>query len=425
MAFQKQLQKSVDWLLSVQNQDGGWGIVPNQQSSIVNTAEALYVLKRGKKECLNEYKTGLAFIENQTFLHVKSHGPRVRYVAFALMAFCDNYHNITGFGQQCIDWLIAAKNDDNGWGNSANDNTSDLFNTFLAIWSLQKTRTDINLNTSYQWLLSKFNNNGWRFSENEPVSPVATAYATYCLASSVEYASHESVLSAKSFLLQTRHWEPCEEVTGGTLWKHCPYTWVIPALVTLGEDPYCTTIAEGIRVINKLYDNDDGWGEGVGQSRKTIRAQFWAVFALYSLKEAFDPSKHILRIDEDRVQTSLSGPDYIKFGMQSCWATIIPARIYRYSVYGMFAIATLILFGMHRKVATLPSKTDPIIAALLLFFVWLLIRKREFLFPRWSAFVKYTLTVITIFDFIFGVSLIKLLDFAIKLKEIFVNVFLH
>lgn len=422
MAFNLRLRKSIKWLVSIQNEDGGWGVVEAQKSTIVNTAEALYVLKRGRYEHTDNYRKGIEFIEANTFKHVKSNGPRIRYVAFALIAFCESHYDIKHeFTQNCIDWLIDSKNSDNGWGASSQDNDSTIFCTFTALWALQHAniKDDI-LDPSYQWLLSRFTNHGWSLTEGNEISSVATAYASLCLVSSSKYAQHENILKAKEYLLKTTDWNLQDEVILGTIWKHCSYAWIIPALAALGEDPYCRTISEGVYVINELY-TDNCWSEVPHSKNITTRSQFWAVHALDSLQEAFEPDKHVLRINATRKHETLTEPKFVTLGVHTNWTTILPTKIYKYSLYGLFLISIMFLFEFHRKLANLPDFCDTVIAALILFAIYYLIQQRKHLFPKASTAAKYLFIILTLNGFLFDFTFQKVLNFIVKIKDLILN----
>ena len=345
MGYHKELKLAADWIASIQQDDFGWGLAPGQASSLVNTSEALYVLKR-----TNGYQAqiikGLDYLKRNTFKHIKTRKPRIRYVAFSLLAFTDNRSSeFESSISECCNWLLKARNADNGWGTEANIGPSELFPTFLALWAMQTAGcSEELLEPSLQWILSKASEVGWCLRPKQSPSHVATAYALICLAHT-KYSDDIRVRKGKEFLLQTTQWGPEEEVIAGTVWKHSTVTWVIPALILHGENPYSTVIAQGIRYINLKLTQSGGWSETTLPEGKTLRAQYWSVVALDAAYHAFDPSIHILRIDAERAQEALSEPEFVKFAVRSKWAVIMPSFFYRSFAYLMLFISFTCLVG--------------------------------------------------------------------------------
>lgn len=117
MAYHDRLEAAITWLEGTQRaQDGGWGLAAGQASSIVNTAEALFVLRRGRFYPTSA-RRGVEFIRSSLSKHLDDpdRGKRVRYVAFALLAFAE-YEDFVGKDeiQSCVSWLLDSRNHDNG-----------------------------------------------------------------------------------------------------------------------------------------------------------------------------------------------------------------------------------------------------------------------------------------------------------------------
>lgn len=424
MGYYEDLALSSQWLASIQREDNGWGLAPGQASSLVNTAEAIYVLSRA-----GDYKTeitkGLQFLENNVFDHLQTRGPRVRYVAFTLIALAQSSQADKGnLVDQCCAWLEGARNPDNGWGVEAKQD-SDLFPTSLAIWSLQSVAFPARkLDPSLQWLLARAHDAGWSLNAAQGISPVATAYALLCLAHS-DYSTHDRVRAGKEYLLQTRYWGIDKEVILGTVWEHCTFAWAIPALLALDENPYATTIAEGVRYINKLKSRHGGWNETEGDTGRTVRAQFWSVLALDAILKSFDPAKHVLRIDAERAEGVLSEPDFIKIAVHRKWATIVPARLYKSFVYVLLALAPLLLLGLHRKVTALPGRVDALLAIACVAMAWFLIKKRPKQFPKGAVAFRWVLGIFSAAGVLFGTdaesAMLRIKTILTRVKEILIQ----
>lgn len=418
MGYHKDLAITCQWLASIQRPDHGWGLAPGQASSLVNTAEAVYVLTRA-----SGYDTlirkGLGFIESNVFKHIEQNGPRIRYVAFSLAAMAEHPNLVSSeLFERCCKWLEDTRNTDNGWGAEAGQD-SELFPTCLSIWALQKARwPESKLDPSLQWLLSRAHNAGWALDSAQGLSPVATAYALVCLAQS-DYREHDRVRAGKEYLLQTRHWGMEEEVTSGTVWKHCTYAWVIPALLALDENPYSTTIAEGVRYINSLKSRHGGWNETENDKGRTVRAQFWSTLALDSIFRSFDPGIHVLRIDAERAEQVLSEPEHVKIAVHKKWATIIPASAYKFLAYLFLILVPMFLFGIYRRVEAIPTRADALLALAALAASWFLMQKRQRYFPKGIKAFRWALAIFSVASAIFGIDAESA---AIKIKSIVAGV---
>jgi hypothetical protein len=407
MGYFYNLNKAADWLASVQNTNKGWGMSPKQASSIVNTAEAIYVLTKANKYNLQIFE-GIDFIESKLFSSIERSGARTRYVFFALLAIQEHKDKVTSaFIEQCLNWLIQARNKDGGWGHEANDEQSRLFPTCLSLIMLAAFNDLSGIETGFHWLINKKSESGWGFEEEKGVNPTATALAILALRKIRDY-NDDIFIKPKEFLLETTHWGTERENLPGTLWEHCTYTWVFPALMSLDVNPYAPSIAEGVRFINKLTC-DSGWTEPSGG--ETIRGQFWAVYALHSLQTAFDPAIHVYRIDSERTQPALSEPEFVNIKIHSNRAMIVPRKTYQVFTYALFFISVIAFLGLHRMLNLLPRWVDFLIAILFFVFVYFLVKKRKHLFhPKLLLLIISIVGIFSLIDLVFGISVINLFE---------------
>ena len=365
---------------------------------------------------LDARRRGVAFLVENFPKHIedKDHGPRTRYATFALVAFSENQDVVDQAPvAECVRWLLAARNADSGWGTEASMEPSLVFPTATALWALQKAGCDEKLlESSFQWLLSRSMDRGWSLRPGQgPPAPLATGYAVLALALS-KYKGHDRVQAGTSLLLQTQQWGIQQEDVTGALWKHSTFAWVLPALMVVGQDPYSPVVAEGIRYVNSLRSPHGGWYEEPGFGDRTVRGQFWAAMALGAVHDAFDPAVHVLRIDAERAQESLSEPDFVKIAVRSKWAVILPARLYRLSVYSLLALGILVLLGGHRIVAQLPRNMDLLVTIGLAVLFGYLVRKRPRQFPRVAPFLPWIVVVIEFVHLVFGVDVMAWLGDA-------------
>lgn len=411
MGYSESLRGSADWLCKIQRKnDGGWGLNPGQVSSLVNTAEALFVLS--KATCQDDVVLrGLSFIERFTFEHVQTRGPRTRYVAFPLLVVghCFPAWNVE-FRQRLIEWLIDARNTDGGWGVEARDNSSDLFSTYVAMTALGACKIDFDSTATARWILSRASSRGWTLrdrataGENPPLSYVATAYAILALAAAREL-HHEAVQRGKEILLQIDHWGHEDETISGTVWRHCTYTHVLQALAVLGVDPFSPTIANGVRHISTLASPEVGWEETSQDKTQTVRAQYWAVAALSALSLSIDPAIHIPRIDAERTQDTLREPEFFKFFIHSPWATVLPARLYKYVVWGLLVASAYLALTPFTLPPIIP---DDILGISLAALAWWLITKRPKAFGKLRRWGNRLVVVLGVINLLLGPSVRQL-----------------
>jgi len=414
VGYFEQLEAAADWLAGAQNSDNGWGMSHGQASSIVNTAEAIYVLTRATKHP-ERVKAGLEFIQARLFPAIEKQGGRTRYVFFALLGVADHLEKVNpDFVSRSVNWLIQARNKDGAWGHVANDQISRVFPTCMTLMLLAKlNHNPHDLQMGYNWLISKEKESGWSFDDEKGPQPTATALAVLALRNSKEH-THDIFTRPKEFLLQTNHWGTERENVPGTLWEHCSYTWIFSALVSLDVNPYDPTIAQGVIAINKLAHNN-GWMEPSGG--ETIRGQFWAVMAFDALHKAFDPAIHIYRIDSEKAQTVLSEPEFVSIKVHSRLAMILPRVIYQLFVYLVLLLSLVTFLGIHRLVSGVPRLVDFLISVLCFVCVYYLVNKRKHLFPVKVLWViSGVVAVLGFLDLVFGIHVKGLFDLADQLK---------
>jgi hypothetical protein len=380
---------------------------------MVNTAEALFVLsmRRGASTAIDQ---GLQFIKANCFEHVALRGNRIRYVAFPLLVLSSQFPKWNRRFQASLKkWLIEARNDDGAWGIEARDQRSDLFSTYIAVAAIYGAYgpDDAGKATAH-WILSKGSSSGWHLtsavSPRAPhgISLVATAYAVLTL-TTLRETDHDLVETGKELLLQVDHWENEEETVAGTVWKHCTYSHVIQALLSLDVDPFSRTVAEGVRHSNRLFTDGIGWRESEYDGTPTVRSQYWAVTALNLLHTHIDPSKHVPRVDAERAEGTLLEPEFIKFHVRTPWAIILPRKLYVGVTWAMLCISFLLFLGAENFV---PRISGDIVGILFLVAVWVLISKRKHSFPRLARIGVRAVALLGIMNLVFGESLLSLWD---------------
>jgi MYXO-CTERM domain-containing protein len=389
--------------LSVQNANDGWGRTQGLASSIVNTVEAVYVLKcAGEEQYQASIEKGLGFISKVTSGAIANQS-RSRYAFFALEAVINSKQYFsTEFVNTLVDWLFEARNPDGGWGHEARDGKSCLYPTVMSILRLVELGHRNRLDTAVNWIVSKKQPTGWAFSSLQPPNHVATSMAVVALR---KFRDEDDKIfaDAKSDLLTIDSWTTAKEDQPGADWVHSAHMWGFAALTRLGLEPYIKPIAEGVRQINSLAC-DQGWREPDGHL--TVRGQYWATMAFEALQEGFDPAVHVYRIDAARAHSFTLEPEFVHIRPHTRWTTVVPSRVYVAVTYLLFSFSAFFFLGVNRLIPEPPPIVDFVGAVTLFGLGWLFVRRRRRYFPRW--FMKPLLgffAVLSIIDIVFGISL--------------------
>lgn len=414
MAYFRNIAKSADWLALIQNPDDGWGLTPGQASSLVNTAEAIFVLGLLGDRYSKEVQRGIDYIRANWRSHIEERGEKLRFIAFPLFVICQlgKTDLISPDEIAMKDWLLSQRNDDDGGWGAETGAPSDLYSTFLAIQALYKF--EIPENTSNQvrlWILGNAGERGWGFESSAIPTRSATAYAILALEMLGE-TDDPKIHIAQSFLLQTDHWDDEEANYAGTLWKHCTHSNVISALAVLEDDLFSPTIAEGIRYSNRLIHEAGGWMETRdGRDNRTVRSQYWAAFYSEKLVASFDPSKFVPRVDAERTEDTLQAPEFQHFFIKSQWATVIPTTVFRLAVYAMFLAGTFFAAEFNQLVNIQVTAFLQILGFFLLAVAFALMRKRPIVFPKSYQIAVLIVAFLGALNLFFGVTIEKVFSY--------------
>lgn len=415
MGYKVQLSKSADWLISIQDKDKhGWGLSSGQSVSIVNTAEAIYILSKSGKYP-NEIIRGVNFIQDKLENSVNTNGKRTRYVFFALLGLLENILLADkSFIIKWSEWLYSARNKDGAWGHYANDENSALFPTCMSLIVLNQSNIqNHDLTLGYNWILSEKKEDGWSFGKDSSISEIATAMAVLTLRGIKD--SKDSIFEKpKVKILQNDLWSTERENQPGTLWEHCSYMWIFPALMSLDVDPYNKVIANGVRNINK-YNSNDGWIEPGGGM--TVRGQFWAVVAFESIIDSYDPSVDTYQIDSSISQNALREPQFVNIFIHSNWAMIIPAKLYKLLTYLLLILDAMFFLGIHRLIEPIGRWLDFTLAVIFFLIIYKLVNKRKSLFSKSILpIIIGTVTILGTLDLVFGISVYDLFNIISELR---------
>lgn len=409
MAYFPELQNARRWLVDNTNADGGWGMVAAQPSSMVNTAEVLFVLAKAGAP-YEELITGLSFMRDNLDTHLETRGKRIRYVAFPLAVLSECFPDYdAALRKHLSEWLIASQNADGGWGEEANDRNSDVFSTFLATDALMKAGEGGDaIKAAGRWMSARHTEAGWSLYPDQRHSLAGTAYGVMTLLYA-GFRDTSSFASGRELLLGTDNWEPEEVNIRGTRWHHDRASLIIRALSVTETDLFHPTLAEGVRIFQRRVHPLYGWTEKPSDNLPSIRSIYWAVAALSTVYTRLDPAIYIPRVDAERSQGVLLEPSFIPFAVNSRWHTIVPSSGFRVFVYFLLVAGFITASGLLERVPRLPSQVGAPIGVLMVAASAVLVRKRPKQFPRLFPWVNWIVAVTATLGFLFGFSVYDLL----------------
>lgn len=295
MKYAEQRQLAVAWINGARNPDSGWGLNPKQASSIVNTAEAAYVL--GKLSSLpQDVQKTVQFLRQALADHPAGRGFFTRYFAFGIVGLLAlGVDRSDPSIQACADALRQSQINAKGWSQVLHDQSPRVFPTFLALWTLQMIEEQPGPQTlnGLNWLLTiPKGDGGWGFTDdpNEASNAACTAYALLVLRK--VYITDQRVQRGKQWLLdheaQWLNSPIIGEAVAGTDWYHCSPVWASSALLELGESVFSTAIRGTLVYFQKLFDAQTGGWRQSSLHVTNVRSIFWAILALEAIRERLD-----------------------------------------------------------------------------------------------------------------------------------------
>lgn len=309
------------------------------------------------------------------------------------------------FQRYMVDWLLRARNVDDGWSDVSGSNESDLFSTYIAVVALSKYRTPPSeqIQAAGRWTLAKYQEPGWSLHSNQPYSATGTAYALEILAAA-QMDDTPAYKAARELLLSTDEWENEETVISGTKWLHCKPAAVIRGLIRTEQDLLLPAVADAVRAFQRCITMNDGWTERPGENTPTVRAQYWATFGMAPLLKKFDPAIVLPRVDAMRRQGALQEPNFLPFATGTKFHTIVPRPVFKASVYLGLVTGLLGCVGIWSAVPGLPARAiSGCWLAVLVLCLWI-IGKRQRQFPKVSKWVRGLIVSIGILSAVFGFS---------------------
>lgn len=334
-SYRDALRSCIDSL--AESRDGsGWGITAGAAASIVNTAEALFVLDAGRRAGVQiplvveaDARAWLArAVPEHCRLRAKGgRGEKTRFVTFGLFGLAlpseePLSKDLRDGMDWCADWLLEHRLP-SGWGEEAQIEDVSIFETAMALRSatllagrseLEGTRTaELALaivSHGIDGLLTHRKDDGsWPTQFSDDPSPSKTSLSLIALdavrgsddwdgVSGTEVGSlagdvirriPRSIFTdgAQWLIDNSSRWVHLVESdpdVPGTVWNHLAYALGVQALAQVGSDATHTRVLSAWRLILDQWDAEyASWNEPSTPPAPTIRATFASVSALDAL----------------------------------------------------------------------------------------------------------------------------------------------
>ena len=307
------INENAEYLLSkINKNDYGWGLnigIGVQASSIVNTAEAIFVIMHSniKFPYIRETQEFLLKALNN---HPKERGCRTRYFSFGLFGLHELGFEDTNIIERYMTQLESLVVDDFGWPEETNGKRVNLFETLMAtivITQYQGSRYLIEKFPKWEKRMKQLRNRDglWGFYGGDDTSIAAVSYATLIysildprntlineLRELLFAEIKELVFNNRLLEIQSIH---------GTDWHHYTYAWGIKSLL-YSKPPIDAQIEELISItlkeITNLFKRNQGFIEPY-KNISNVRSIFNNVLALCAIKDYFDLS-HYLYLSKGR-----------------------------------------------------------------------------------------------------------------------------
>lgn len=308
------INESAEYLIKKINDDCGWGLNVEkgmQASSIVNTAEAIFVIMHSNIEFQYIRKTR-NFLLKALESHPKKRGYRTRYFSFGLFGLYELGFKDTSIIDEYIAQLENLVVGDFGWPEDTSEKKVNLFETLMATIAITQYRGSKYLNKKFpkwkQTIVRLRNQEGlWGFYDKGDTSVAAVSYVNLIY----------SIMDPKNTLINEMRKSLCAKIREllynnklleiqpihGTDWHHYTYAWGIKSLLyskpTI-DDQIEELIIIAINKISNLFKRNYGFTEPY-KNICNVRSIFNNVIALCAIKDYFDLS-HYLYLSKGRYE---------------------------------------------------------------------------------------------------------------------------
>jgi hypothetical protein len=295
---------------------GGWGVNKGAVPSLVNTAEALKVLRVAGVPYRDPHvQVGISLLCENLEKHLEERGPRTRYVAFTLAGLAEyeqalDREDVKEAASWARAWL-AERVFQGGWKDEDRPELQDLslFATsgVIEALSLHDPADPLLRPASDALLKHRLTRGKWpkTIFERKKASPAQTGLAVIAL---IRAGRRHDASYAVAWLLKTvGDWKKLTEHLDlpGTPWKHMSFSICLRACLEAGHSPFDRRLRGPI---DHMYDLWSGqhrqWRDGGPDDGPTVRADYAVALAVEALQRAFlrsDPLEIIRRSDEHEV----------------------------------------------------------------------------------------------------------------------------
>jgi hypothetical protein len=327
-ALPGRLRLTAQTYLKAQRHDGGWGLAPDQVSSIVNTAEVLSVLRAGGVRYLDACVTkGIDYIVDALPKHLEDpdRGPRTRYATFALLGLSEY---VEALSRPDVEELIAfathflTENNraDGGWRSQPNDPELSLFATATSVSALARAGVGAALVAEGAACLlaqrlpgRRGEGAAWPISirRTARASPAQTALSVVALADAGK--TRAAVEGSRWLLRCVPRWAAAtEDLTDepGTPWTHMSYSLGLRACLRTGVAPYEQRLRPAIDHLYSLWSAEERlWSEKESGANRTVRGAYAVSEAYHAIAagiNALDPLDLLEAVQPTRAAAPVS-----------------------------------------------------------------------------------------------------------------------
>jgi hypothetical protein len=297
-AFPNRLRRTAEVYCERIRDDGGWGLAPDQPSSLVNTGEVIAILEAGGTEYEDEHvQRGLSYLTSNLERHLKDlkRGPRTRYAVFSLLG-------LTEYPQarerddvrEAITFVAAWLRDENrvgdGWCSQSGNSTLSLFATCTAISALRRAKaSDPTIAEGVRCIIANsLTASTWppAAERSDHPSPAVTGLAAMTLFD----AGHTRAAKAASrWLVQsTAKWATrTEEAREEQSWRHMTFSICARAVLRGGIPLYDPRLRPTLRYMSSLWSQREGlWSDGAPDHHLTVRGAYAAALFYQELRRS-------------------------------------------------------------------------------------------------------------------------------------------
>jgi len=299
-----ELAGAAEWLKTTRRTgDGSWGKSRGEASSIVSTAEALYVLSLAGAD-----KSVLAvsekFIREAVQTHPATRGAMTRYqiygiYALLLLGAASNDPDVVG----CATWLKekairipnTAGSPQFAWSYCYDSEDAkpspNLFHTVIAVDALSRVcaREDDYVQGGLAWIAKQQRlDNGWGAELNADSTPSHTALAVDLLCRLTPEDNAVRIGNGRQYLNAVQDWTQEKETIGG-VWEHCPHALVPIALMESGTQATDPCVTQHLLYFSHHVSKEGGWFEDGAAAVRTVRVSYWAAWLLRTYLDRLNP----------------------------------------------------------------------------------------------------------------------------------------